>query len=94
MKTGIELIVEERQEQITKHGRTIIKDVDQNSVEQLSMGAYMLLAVDYEEGIDPASYLFGWDQEICQHMIGKPYKERLIIAGALIAAEIDRLQNM
>jgi hypothetical protein len=89
--TGIELIAQERRQQIEKHGRTIEKDVDQNDDNQLSMGALMLLSVDYEEGIDSASFPQGWDHDICQHMIGKTYKERLIIAGALIAAEIDRI---
>lgn len=91
-KTGIELIAKERQEQIEKHGRTIEKDVSENDNEQLSLGALMLLSVDYEEGIDHASYPEGWDEEICTKMIGKSYEERLIIAGALIAAELDRLQ--
>lgn len=92
-KTGIELITEERQEQIQKHNRSIEKGIEQNDNDQLSIGAYMLLAVDYEEGIDPESYPDGWDKDICDHMISKPYKDRLIIAGALIAAEIDRLQS-
>lgn len=94
MKSGIELIAEERQEQIVKHNRTIEKDVKENHSQQLSLGAEMLLAVEHEEGIDPYSYPEGWDEEICNKMIAKPYKERLIIAGALIAAEIDRLNNL
>lgn len=92
MKTGTQLITEERLEQIIKHGRTITKDVIENDNNQLSVGALMLLSVDYEEGIDSESYPDGWDKDICLHMLNKPYKERLIIAGALIAAEIDRLQ--
>lgn len=91
MKTGIELIAQERAEQIEKHGRTIEKDVELNDDQQLSLAAEMLLAVEHEEGIDSESYPDGWDKEICTYMISKPYKERLIIAGALIAAEIDRL---
>lgn len=60
---------------------------------QLSIAAYMLLSVDYEEGIDSESYPFGWDADICNKMINKSYEERLIIAGALLAAEIDRIQK-
>ena len=93
-QTGIELIAKERQEQIEKHGRTIYLDVRFNYNKQLSMGAYMLLSVDYEEVIDPESFPDGWDHETCKHMISKNYKERLIIAGALIAAELDRIQNI
>ena len=91
MKTGIELIAEERVEQLTKHDRSIESDVDYNSERQLSQAAYMLLAVDYEEGIDPESYPFDWSKSGCEKMISKTYKERLIIAGALLAAELDRL---
>lgn len=91
MKTGIELIAQERQEQIEKHGRTVERDDRENSNQELALGAEMLLAAEHEEGIDPASYPDGWDPDICAHMLSKPYKERLIIAGALIAAEIDRL---
>lgn len=32
-----------------------------------------------------------WDDTISLKMCSKSYKERLIIAGALIAAELDRL---
>lgn len=47
MKSGIELIAKERQEQIEKHGRTIEHDVENNDNEQLAMGAEMLLAVEH-----------------------------------------------
>lgn len=93
MKTGIELISKERQEQINKHNRTIQKDIEENNNKQLAIGAEMLLAAEHEEGIDRLSYPDGWDEEICDKMLSKSYKDRLIIAGALIAAEIDRLQN-
>lgn len=92
IKTGLELIAQERVEQIHKHGRSITNDMQHNHNGQLALGAEMLLAASHEEGIDSASYPDGWDHDICQHMLSKPYKERLIIAGALIAAELDRLQ--
>jgi len=91
MKTGIELIAQERAEQIEKHGRTVEKDVIENGFNQLKSSAIMLLngyLLQDEENYTP----FNWDEEIWQHMLSKPIKERLIIAGALIAAEIDRLQ--
>jgi len=93
MKTGIELIAEERLEQIIKHGRTTVRDGIENNNHQLTKGALMLLSIDYEEGIDPSEYPEGWDKDICLHMIKKTYEQRLIIAGALIAAEIDRLND-
>lgn len=93
MKTGMELITEERNEHLSKHRKTIAYDIIHNANEQLAMGAEMLLAVSHEEGIDPASYPDGWDENICSKMIGKPYRERLIIVGSLIAAELDRLNG-
>lgn len=94
MKTGIELIAQERQEQIEKHGRTVEADVALNSSGQLATAAEMLLAADHEEGIDPECFPEGWSRDICNAMLNKPYKERLVIAGALIAAEIDRIANL
>ena len=92
MKTGIELIAQERKEQIEKHGRTVEQDVKLNSSYQLAIGASKLLAYPAESNnhkLPPN----GWDVDIYKKMQDKPYKERLIIAGALIAAELDRLQH-
>lgn len=95
VKTGIELIAAERGEQIMKHGRNIQSDVSNNSEYQLATAAARLLMTPRDEGFDlMAEDIFvpiGWNKEIWLKMHGKPYKDRLIIAGALIAAEIDRL---
>lgn len=82
--TGLELIAKERQEQIEKHGYTVDSDVHGNNNRQLLNAAGALMAGSM---LRPTS----WGQESWQHMAMKPKKERLIIAGALIAAEIDRL---
>lgn len=84
-KTGIELIAQERSEQIEKHGRTIKSDVDNNSAFQLAKGAAALLRPSIN------AKPIGWDNKTWERMCSKPYKERMIIAGALIAAEIDRI---
>jgi hypothetical protein len=89
MKTGIELIAQERKEQIEKHGRTVRDDVRFNKVRQLASGAKRLIEINP----DPLNAPFDWDVDIWQKMCRKDYKERLVIAGALIAAEIDRLLN-
>ena len=91
-QTGIELIVQERKEQIEKHNRTIEQDVRKNGSYQLAIGASKLLAYPAEchnYQLPPN----GWDVDIYKKMREKAYKERLIIAGALIAAEIDRILN-
>jgi len=94
MKTGIELIAQERKEQIEKHGRTIEKDVIENAGLQLSTGASVLINRSFKSSRQRLSLMPDeWDDLICLKMVSKTYKERLIIAGALIAAEIDRLQS-
>jgi hypothetical protein len=89
MNTGIELIAQERKEQIEKHGRTVELDVKNNEDGQLPEAAQHLMdeSICQCNNCKPAD----WDATIWKKMTGKPYKERLIIAGALIAAEIDRL---
>lgn len=98
MKTGIELIALERHEQVVKHGRTINHDKLTNKNNELSEAASELISPVHDSvaQLDKKfDYMpFGWDENIWAKMWEKPYKERLIIAGALIAAEIDRLQAM
>ncbi len=86
--TGIELIAKERQEQIEKHGRPTERDVIENNNGELIMGVKALVNDD--------GLLFPgkWDMSICVKMFNKTYEERLVIAGALIAAEIDRLKHI
>jgi hypothetical protein len=90
METGIELIEKERTEQLEKHGRTIERDIAENPEGELRDAAIILISnwpmlMDFPEN---------WQDDIMEHVIKKSYKERLIIAGALIAAEIDRLNNI
>jgi hypothetical protein len=88
METGIDLIAKERKEQIEKHGRTIEKDVTENDNGQLKYGAVALLNSIEED------FPSEWDSELCKKMMAKTELEKVIIAGALIAAEIDRLKAM
>lgn len=98
MKTGIELIAIERQEQIEKHGRTVEGDVLENTEYQLVSAASRMLFTPDDAGFDlmehDAFIPKGWDRGTWLKMIKKTYNERLIIAGALITAEIDRLQAL
>lgn len=99
MKTrGIDLIAQERQEQITKHGRLTEHDVKINQGQQLVTAAIALLETDYPdeitEGRSINHFPMDWSDAACVKMVNKPHKERLAIAGALIAAEIDRLQAL
>ena len=91
MITGIELIAQERLEQQTKHNRSIADDCIYNTQGQLSVAAGILAQKNIPDSIKETLVPKGWDGPIWDKMINKSYKERLIIAGALIAAEIDRL---
>ncbi len=90
MKTGIELITEERQEHFTKHGRTIESDARTNSNRELRDAASELFKNDPYLKRFPVD----WQGPIMAHAMAKSYKDRLVIAGALIAAEIDRIQSL
>lgn len=86
--SGVELIAKERQEQLEKHDHSIEDDAEFNRSGQLSEAAAKLVCEDIV--IDLATPR-GWNNEYWQYVIHKSYEDRLIIAGALIAAEIDRL---
>lgn len=88
MKHGIDLIAEERAEQIEKHGFSITGDQANNPDKQLSMAASLLLIPTGAEGIPEPP---GWNSEKWQKMLAKPYPERVKIAGAFCAAELDRI---
>lgn len=95
-KTGIELIAIERQEQIEKHKVLIENDVVENSERQLAIGAIALIRQGaWKDEFEVSSILSwmpeNWNPNLCYAMAKKSYKDRLIIAGALIAAEIDRI---
>lgn len=92
-QTGIELIAKEREEQIIKHGKTVESDVRVNSQYELSDVAMGILYTPLE--VNPVktfkAILPYWDETFMDKVFGKTYKERLIIAGALIATELDRI---
>ena len=90
--TGIELIAKERKEQLEKHDISVKNDAQFNSLMGFNGITPMPIAVigllDDSFRHVPAH----WDKKMLDKIRKKPYKERLIIAGAFIAAEIDRLQ--
>lgn len=95
MKTGIELIAQERKEQVEKHLWTTDHDNLEHSHGELIVAA---MAVAYapepfEADISDITSVPAWAYEIIEKKKGKPFIERLAVAGALIAAEIDRLNS-
>jgi len=94
MKTGVEHIAEERREQIEKHGWAPVHDAD-HKYGELSKNAACLACLGTDaKVIDPAGC--GTDDDVWQLIehIGRDRIHALKVAGALIAAEIDRLQNI
>ncbi len=92
--TGIELIAKERKEQIEKHGYTKDGDQKNNWAGQLSWAASCLAFENIEDWDARHSAPVDWNLEAWQKMHDKSHKERLIIAGALIAAELDRINSL
>ena len=84
---GTVLIHKDRMEQLEKHKRIVIEDVRLNNRGQLRAAAGHLIR--HMPGSRDCPW--GWDQELWDKMIAKPLFERTVIAGALIAAEIDRM---
>jgi len=85
--TGIEKIAQERLEQKIKHNHTIKNDFENYKKDELRQAARKLIHF-HRASFEPPE---GWDPAQWDIMIQKSNEERLIIAGALIAAEIDRL---
>ncbi len=113
MKTGIELIAEERMSQIEKHGKTLDHDIEAHNWQVLAYNAAVLAAPYklYEKGKFANTVQFkvadlseGWKLPNLNHE-GNVIKDndklekeerikQLVVAGALIAAEIDRLNKI
>lgn len=85
-------IATERQNQIDA-GRDVKSDLLTNPNGELIIAARALMKENPVEHDFPTH----WGVAACRKMILKPYTERLIIAGALLAAEVDRrleIQNI
>lgn len=90
MKTGIELISQERQEQVQKHGYDANNDSYNKSGELASAAVY---SITQNESYYPSSWSDSFKNSIDLKFSKGDYIGRLKAAGALIAAEIDRVQN-
>lgn len=92
---GVEAFRVERIKQIMK-GHTVESDAEHNNDYELSIGA-QLIAFTPNEGMDMTDRyemlvkLTGWEPYFCETVLEKDYKDRLRIAGALLAAEYDRI---
>ncbi len=97
MKTGIELIAEERQRQINKEGFSVEHDMNRINGELANAAAYYALTDELIDVISSKDWgkqllMFIWPFEL--DWLKRTPNNRirdLQKAGALIAAEIDRL---
>lgn len=122
MKTGIELIAEERQRQIEVEGWNNVHDSDHDAMQMTGAAACYAANAINKQGkgplarfqynfppelnflvnngdrgdrkVDDGGWKDGWPWDVRYDKREKRDAQRsLVIAGALIAAEIDRLQN-
>ena len=91
MKTGVELIAEERQRQIDVEGYNDEHDKN-HDVDTFVKAAisYSIVDLDEEKGGDYVYACWPWDKTYWKP---KGRLRNLVRAGALIAAAIDRLQK-
>lgn len=83
---GIIAILNERNDQIHKHGHTVKNDVLHNPNGELVVAARALM----KETCVPHDFPDHWGIAFVRKLCLKPYTDRLVIAGALLAAEVDR----
>lgn len=96
METGIELITAERQRQIEKEGWTSEHDKQHFSDELATVASLYAMPERqrcYDNRISPCPINFPWSSAWWKPSPDNRIKE-LIKAGALIAAEIDRIQSI
>ena len=93
MKTGIELIAEERQRQIKEEGYSAEHDQEHRKGELAIVAMCYTCPAKYRPMFSPVSWLqqIGWNLKWWKP---STHIRDLQKAGALIAAEIDRLQNL
>lgn len=91
---GTQLISAERQKQIDKHGFTAEHHVNHPEwyeSDQLKQAAITIILQDLMPHDLVSEVPENWDSHWFADLLDREPKERLIIAGALIAAELDRL---
>lgn len=105
MKNGIELIAEERQRQITEEGWTTEHDVNHTNGQLASAAACYAMTEDDRKRMTAISVrkangtvvhypmIWPWEETWWKPAENNRIKD-LVRAGALIAAEIDRLQRL
>lgn len=87
LKTGVQLIDQERNEQIHKYGRTTLFDYHNNPDRVIVHACISILGYSVNAPGNPPN---GWDPVTWSNIVNKSHVQRLAIVGAFVAAEIDR----
>jgi len=90
MKTGIELITDERKRQIEIEGWTPEHDAQHSHAELLAAAICYAHNAGHFKMTSPR--MWPWDEKWWKPSVGDKVRD-LVKAGALIAAEIDRMQS-
>ena len=94
MKTGIELIAEERREQIEKHGFSVIEDAEYYKNMELVQATLFCIDQGVPNGFGLKTYKLwpaNWDKRFEYKILAKTELEQLAVAGAFIAARMDQI---
>ena len=89
--TGAELIAQERERQISKEGYTTEHDDEYNYVGQMSQAAVCYIEQNLDDDKDG---LGNWPWDWRTWNPSEDPIRNLVKAGALIAAEIDKMQRI
>lgn len=94
LSMGAKRMLDERTKQIIKYNYTA-KNQAENPYYydqgQLKSAAIKLLSVSENNTPDMILAPLHWDEDWFYKLLNEPYEERLVIAGALLAAEVDRI---
>ncbi len=85
---GIELVTQEREEQITKHKFDITHDLIYKNEELIKAALYLLTG---EEEFYPKSWVYKYYEKFRRKLENMDKREVFKVAAALIIAEIDRI---
>jgi len=97
MSSGIELIATERLKQIDKHGFTgehHAQHPEWYDKNQLIQAAVTLLLPELMPHDLVSDIPENWDYSWFTNLMERPHEDRLVIAGALIATELDRINEL
>lgn len=86
-KTGVDIIADERRSQMEDYGWSVEHDIEVNQNGELALAAIAYAKPNKSGGVEPE---FPWHEDWWKPSPDDRIKE-LAKAGALIAAEIDRL---